>query len=48
VASDGRLTGFSAPGGVNAKKIMLQLEGIEFNGLLVVTNQLVMHRIPRW
>ncbi|MDD2732807.1 MAG: methylated-DNA--[protein]-cysteine S-methyltransferase [Desulfuromonadaceae bacterium] len=45
VASDGRLTGFSAPGGVNAKKIMLQLEGIEFKGLLVVTNQLVMHRI---
>lgn len=45
VASDGRLTGFSAPGGVHAKKILLQLEGIEFKGLLVVTNQLVMHRI---
>jgi methylated-DNA-[protein]-cysteine S-methyltransferase len=44
VASDGRLTGFSAPGGVNAKKALLQLEGIELNGLAVVTNQLVMHR----
>jgi len=46
VASDGRLTGFSAPGGVHAKKMLLQLEGIEFEGLLVVTNQHVMHRIP--
>ena len=45
VASDGRLTGFSAPGGVNSKTVLLQLEGIEFNGLQVVTNQLVMHRI---
>ncbi|MFZ4855460.1 MAG: methylated-DNA--[protein]-cysteine S-methyltransferase [Desulfuromonadaceae bacterium] len=47
VAADGRLTGFSAPGGVNAKKVLLQLEGIELNGLLVVTNQLVMHRTAR-
>lgn len=46
VASNGRLTGFSAPGGVYAKKILLQLEGIEFKGLLVDTNQLVMHRMP--
>jgi methylated-DNA-[protein]-cysteine S-methyltransferase len=45
VASDGRLTGFSAPGGVSAKKVLLQLEGIEFNGMQVATNQLVMHRI---
>lgn len=45
VASDGRLTGFSAPGGVSAKKVLLQLEGIEFNGVLVAANQLVMHRI---
>jgi len=44
VATNGRLTGFSAPGGVNAKKVLLRLEGIEFKGLLVVTNQLVMNR----
>ena len=44
VASNGRLTGFSAPGGVHAKKVLLRLEGIEFKGLQVVTNQLVMHR----
>ncbi len=44
VASNGRLTGFSAPGGVNAKKVLLRLEGIEFNGLLVAANQMVMHR----
>lgn len=48
VASDGRLTGFSAPGGVHAKKVLLQLEGIEFEGLLVITNQLVMHRTSSW
>ncbi len=44
VASNGCLTGFSAPGGVNAKKVLLQLEGIEFKGLLVTTKQMVMHR----
>ena len=47
VASNGRLTGFSAPGGVHSKKALLQLEGIEFKGMQVVTNQLVMHRIAR-
>lgn len=45
VASDGRLTGFSAPGGENSKRALLKLEGVEFKGMLVVTNQLVMHRI---
>jgi methylated-DNA-[protein]-cysteine S-methyltransferase len=45
VASDGRLTGFSAPGGVNSKIVLLQLEGVEFKGLQVVVNQLLMHRI---
>jgi methylated-DNA-[protein]-cysteine S-methyltransferase len=39
LASKGSLTGFSAPGGVSAKKVLLQLEGIEFKGLLVVTKQ---------
>lgn len=46
VASDGRLTGFSAPGGENTKRVLLKMEGVEFKGLQVVTNQLVMHRIP--
>lgn len=32
VASDGRLTGYSAPGGTTSKKILLQMEGIEFKG----------------
>jgi methylated-DNA-[protein]-cysteine S-methyltransferase len=32
VAGDGRLTGFSAPGGVLLKKYLLQLEGAEFKG----------------
>lgn len=44
VASDGGLTGFSAPGGMRTKFELLKMEGIEFKGELVVTNQLVMHR----
>lgn len=44
VASDGRLTGFSAPGGENTKRALLKMEGAEFKGVLVVTNQVVMHR----
>ncbi len=44
VASDGCLTGFSAPGGERTKSALLKMEGIEFKGLLVVTKQLVMHR----
>jgi methylated-DNA-[protein]-cysteine S-methyltransferase len=45
VASDGRLTGYSAPGGENTKRALLKMEGVEFKGLLVVTNQMVIHRI---
>lgn len=44
VASDGRLTGFSAPGGEKTKYELLKMEGVEFKGVLVVTNQVVMHR----
>ncbi len=44
VASDGRLTGYSAPGGEITKSALLKMEGIEFNGLLVVTKQLVINR----
>lgn len=46
VAANGCLTGFSAPGGKNSKLAMLAMEGIEFKGMRVVTNQMVMHSIP--
>ena len=32
VASDGRLTGFSAPGGIACKEYLLRLEDVEFKG----------------
>ena len=44
VAADGRLTGYSAPGGEISKRELLTMEGVEFKGLLVVTKQLVMNR----
>jgi methylated-DNA-[protein]-cysteine S-methyltransferase len=44
VASNGKLTGFSAPGGKDTKRELLQLEGVKFKGILVVTKQLVMNR----
>lgn len=44
VASNGKLTGFSAPGGEETKRALLKLEGVKFKGPLVVTNQLVMNR----
>lgn len=36
VAANGRLTGFSAPGGENTKMALLKMEGVKFNGLLAV------------
>ena len=45
LASNGRLTGYSAPGGEITKSRLLKMEGVEFKGLLVVTKQLVMNRI---
>ena len=44
VASDGRLTGFSASGGESAKMVLLKMEGVEFKGLLVDANLMVLHR----
>jgi methylated-DNA-[protein]-cysteine S-methyltransferase len=44
LASDGRLTGYSAPGGENTKRALLKMEGVEFKGLLVAANQMVIHR----
>jgi methylated-DNA-[protein]-cysteine S-methyltransferase len=35
IAGNGRLTGFSAPGGLKIKKYLLQMEGVEFKGELV-------------
>lgn len=35
IAGNGRLTGFSAPGGLDMKKFLLQMEGIEFKGELI-------------
>jgi methylated-DNA-[protein]-cysteine S-methyltransferase len=32
VAGDGRLTGFSAPGGITSKEYLLRLEDVEFKG----------------
>ncbi len=32
VAADGKLTGYSGPGGVNGKKEMLTKEGVKFKG----------------
>lgn len=36
VAADGRLTGFTAPGGLELKKNLLQAEGVEFKGEHVI------------
>ena len=36
VAGNGRLTGFSAPGGETAKMMLLKMEGVEFKGLLAI------------
>jgi len=35
IAANGRLTGYSAPGGLQLKKLILLMEGIEFKGELV-------------
>jgi len=44
IGSNGLLTGFSAPGGETLKMMLLQMEGVEFKGLLVMQKQLVMNR----
>jgi len=35
IAANGRLTGYSAPGGLKLKKYLLQMEGVEFKGELL-------------
>jgi methylated-DNA-[protein]-cysteine S-methyltransferase len=35
IAANGRLTGFTAPGGLEMKKYLLQMEGVEFKGELI-------------
>lgn len=44
IASNGGLTGFSAPGGRSTKMALLRMEGVEIEGLLVVSAGMVMHR----
>jgi methylated-DNA-[protein]-cysteine S-methyltransferase len=44
VSSNGRLTGYTAPGGVKTKLELLKMEGVEFKGLLVDAKQMVIHR----
>ena len=44
VGGNGRLTGFSSPGGETVKMMLLKMEGVEFKGLLVIQKQLVMNR----
>ena len=36
VAGDGRLTGFSAPGGITCKEYLLRLEDVEFKGQRII------------
>ena len=35
ISGNGRLTGYTAPGGLGMKKIVLQMEGVEFKGEVV-------------
>lgn len=38
IANSGRLTGYSALGGLNMKKMLLKMEGVEFKGELACNN----------
>lgn len=44
VAADGRLTGFTAPGGLDMKKYLLKLEGVEFKGERAMQKNNVINR----
>lgn len=44
VGGDGRLTGFSAPGGIDMKRVLLEMEGVEFKRLRAVQKQVVMNK----
>jgi len=44
VGGDGRLTGFSASGGINMKRLLLEMEGVEFKRLLAIQKKLVINR----
>ena len=43
VASNGTLTGFSAPGGLTTKKSLLEAEGVDFSGEIVCQKKKVLH-----
>jgi methylated-DNA-[protein]-cysteine S-methyltransferase len=44
IAANGRLTGYSAPGGLQLKKLILLMEGVEFKGELVCKKMQVINR----
>lgn len=44
VGAGGCLTGYSAPGGITTKKVLLGMEGVEFDGGHVKKKIVVMHR----
>lgn len=44
VGGGGGLTGFSAPGGIDMKRWLLEMEGVEFKRLLAIQKQLVINK----
>jgi methylated-DNA-[protein]-cysteine S-methyltransferase len=44
VAGNGKLTGFTAPGGLAVKKILLMMEGVEFKGEVVNQKKTVINK----
>ena len=44
LATNGRLTGYSAPGGLAVKKIFLLMEGVEFKGEVVCQKKIVINK----
>lgn len=44
VAGNGNLTGFTAPGGITVKKLLLELEGLEIKGVATVKNTSVINK----
>ena len=45
VASNGRLTGYSAPGGLDIKGMLLRMEGVEFKGEVVNPKMALINKI---
>lgn len=45
VAGNGRLTGYSAPGGLDVKKVLSKMERVEFKGEVVCKKMAVINKI---